>query len=206
MKLKELVKNFKTYLFRGFLALIPVYFSYLVIRFLYVYVDKKFAAYIENYLGYRVPGLGIILVAILLYLLGLLASNWAGRQVLSLVEKIVGKIPLIKTVYSLGRQLGLALSLPEKQVFHKVVLVEQFRPGLWSIGFMTGRIINSETGETMVKLFIPTAPNPTTGFTVLVKETEVRLLPWTVEDAMKVIISGGIISPEELEYEVVKGG
>jgi uncharacterized membrane protein len=132
MKLKSLPKNFKTYIFRGFLALIPLYLSYPVISFLYVYADKELATYIEYYLGYRIPGLGIILVALLLCLLGLLASNW--------------------------------------------------------VDFITGRIRNKETGETMVKLFIPTAPNPATGFTGLVKETEVRLLPWTVQEAMKVII------------------
>lgn len=206
MKLKSMTKNLRTYIFRGILALIPLYLSYLVIKFLYVYVDRKVAGFIENYLGYRIPGLGIILILLFLYLLGLAASNWTGRRVLALVEKFMEKIPLIKTVYNLGKQLGLALSLPEKQVFHQVVLVEQFRPGLWSIGFVTGKIIDKQSGETMVKLFIPTAPNPTTGFTVLVKETEVRLLPWTVQEAMKVIISGGIISPEELEYELKSEG
>ena len=197
---KSFWSNLKKYIFRGFLAFIPLYLSYLVIRFLYVYIDQKFAALIEDIIGRRIPGLGLLLIGLLLYLLGLLASNWAGKRLLWLVEKVMEKIPLIKTVYSLGKQLGLALALPEKQVFQQVALVEQFRKGLWSIGFVTGRIKDRQTGETMVKLFIPTAPNPTTGFTVMVNETEVRLLPWTAQEAMKVIISGGIIGPEELEW------
>lgn len=186
----KLFKNIKRQIFRGFLALIPLYLSYLVIRFLYVNVDQKFASLIESRLGFRLPGLGLALILVLLYLLGWLASNWAGRRLLGLVEKVMEKIPLIKTVYSLGKQLGLALALPEKQVFQQVALVEQFRPGLWSIGFVTGRIRDRRTGENLVKLFIPTAPNVTTGFTVIVSEKDIRLLPWTVQEAMKMILSG----------------
>ncbi|RFT16339.1 MAG: Transporter [Candidatus Saccharicenans subterraneus] len=198
----KLFKNIKRQIFRGFLALIPLYLSYLVIRFLYVNVDQKFASLIESRLGFRLPGLGLALILVLLYLLGWLASNWAGRRLLGLVEKVMEKIPLIKTVYSLGKQLGLALALPEKQVFQQVALVEQFRPGLWSIGFVTGRIRDRRTGENLVKLFIPTAPNVTTGFTVIVSEKDIRLLPWTVQEAMKMILSGGIVGAEELEYSL----
>lgn len=200
MNPRNLFRNIKRQIFRGFLALIPVYLSYLVIKFLYLNVDQKFAALIENYIGFRVPGLGLVLILVLLYLLGWLASNWAGRRLLGLVEKVMEKIPLIKTVYSLGKQLGLALALPEKQVFQQVALVEQFRPGLWSIGFVTGRIRDKKTGESLVKLFIPTAPNVTTGFTVIIRESEIRLLPWSVQEAMKMILSGGIVGAEELDY------
>jgi len=200
MNPRNLFRNIKRQIFRGFLALIPVYLSYLVIKFLYLNVDQKFAALIENYIGFRVPGLGLVLILVLLYLLGWLASNWVGRRLLGLVEKVMEKIPLIKTVYSLGKQLGLALALPEKQVFQQVALVEQFRPGLWSIGFVTGRIRDKKTGESLVKLFIPTAPNVTTGFTVIIRESEIRLLPWSVQEAMKMILSGGIVGAEELDY------
>jgi len=202
MSARNFFQNIKRQVFRGFLALIPLYLSYLVIRFLYVNIDQKFAALIENRVGFRVPGLGLVLILVLLYLLGWLASNWAGRRLLGLVEKIMEKIPLIKTVYSLGKQLGLALALPEKQVFQQVAMVEQFRPGLWSIGFVTGRIRDKKTGENLVKLFIPTAPNVTTGFTVIVGEQELRLLPWTVQEAMKMILSGGIVGAEELNYTI----
>lgn len=202
MNLKNLFRNIKRQIFRGFLALIPIYLSYLVIKFLYINVDQKFAALIEDYIGFRVPGLGLVLILVLLYLLGWLASNWVGRRLLGLVEKVMEKIPLIKTVYSLGKQLGLALALPEKQVFQQVALVEQFRPGLWSIGFITGRIRDKKTGESLVKLFIPTAPNVTTGFTVIIRESEIRLLPWSVQEALTMILSGGIVGAEELDYSL----
>ncbi|MCR4395717.1 MAG: DUF502 domain-containing protein [Candidatus Saccharicenans sp.] len=202
MNPRNLFRTIKRQIFRGFLALIPIYLSYLVIKFLYLNVDQKVAVQIENYIGFRVPGLGLVLILVLLYLLGWLASNWVGKRLLGLVEKIMEKIPLIKTVYSLGKQLGLALALPEKQVFQQVALVEQFRPGLWSIGFVTGRIRDKRTGESLVKLFIPTAPNVTTGFTVMVSEKDIRLLPWSVPEAMKMILSGGIVAAEELDYSL----
>ncbi|MCX8159775.1 MAG: DUF502 domain-containing protein [Candidatus Saccharicenans sp.] len=200
MSFRDVFKNIKRQIFRGFLALIPLYLSYLVIKFLYLNVDQKFARFIENFTGLRVPGLGLLLILVLLYLLGWLASNWVGRRLLGLVEKIMERIPLVKTVYSLGKQLGLALALPEKQVFQQVAMVEQFRPGLWSIGFVTGRIRDKLTGQNLVKLFIPTAPNVTTGFTVMVGEKDIKLLPWSVQEAMKMILSGGIVGAEELEY------
>ncbi|MGB9837055.1 MAG: DUF502 domain-containing protein [Candidatus Saccharicenans sp.] len=202
MNFKSIFHNLKRNIFRGFLALIPLYLSYIVIKFIYVYIDLKVASPIESYLGYRVPGLGILIVLISLYLLGLLASNWTGKRLFWLVEKVMEKIPLIKTVYNLGKQLGLALALPEKQVFQQVALVEQFRPGLWSVGFVTGRIKDKKTGENLVKLFIPTAPNVTTGFTVIAREDELRLLSWSVQEAMSLIISGGIVGKDEFDYRM----
>ncbi|MGB4704014.1 MAG: DUF502 domain-containing protein [Candidatus Saccharicenans sp.] len=204
MEAGSLFKKIKRQIFRGFLALVPLYLSYLVIKFLYLNVDQQFASLIEEYLGFRLPGLGLLLVLILLYLLGLLASHWTGRRLLRLVETVMEKIPLIKTVYSLGKQLGVALALPGKQIFQQVVMIEQFRPGLWSIGFVTGRIGDTRTGEDLVKIFIPTAPNVTTGFTVIAREKDLRFLEWTVEQAMQTIISGGIVGAAELEYKILE--
>ncbi|MDI6846127.1 MAG: DUF502 domain-containing protein [Candidatus Saccharicenans sp.] len=204
MEVRSLFKKIKRQIFRGLLALVPLYLSYLVIKFLYLNVDQRFAAPIEEYLGFRLPGLGLLLVLILLYLLGLLASHWTGYRLLRLVETVMEKIPLIKTVYSLGKQLGVALALPGKQVFQQVVMLEQFRPGLWSIGFVTGRIRDTRTGENLVKIFIPTAPNVTTGFTVIAREKDLRFLDWTVEQAMQTIISGGIVGAAELEYKILE--
>lgn len=197
--MRQFMKHLKTNIFRGFLAIIPLGLSFLVIRFIYLAVDTRITGIIEKFIGFRIPGLGILLVLILLYLLGLAVSNWAGRRALALIDKITARIPLIKTIYTLGKQLAEALSLPGKQAFKKAVLVEQFRMGLWSIGFVTGTLVDkSDVGEPMVKVFIPTAPNPTSGFMVMVKESQVRDLNWSVPEAMNAIISGGIVGPEEI--------
>ena len=196
--MRKAVRHLRVHIFRGFLALIPLVLSYLVVRFLYLAVDQRVARLLERWLGFKVPGLGIVLVLVVLYLLGLVASNWAGRWLFSLVDRVTTRIPLIKTVYNLGKQLAGALSLPEKQAFKRVVMVENFRPGLWSVAFVTGEIRDRKSGTTLLKLFIPTAPNPTTGFSVMAPPGAVRDLPWTISEAMNTILSGGIVSPDDI--------
>jgi uncharacterized membrane protein len=193
--MKGFFKHLKTYIFRGLLAVIPIGLSYLVIRFFYLTVDTRITKIIDRWLGFRIPGLGILLVLIALYLLGLAASNWAGKKAFGLVDLVTARIPLIKTVYTLGRQLADALALPEKGAFKRVVMVEHFRPGVWSVGFVTASLRDREKGEDMVRVFIPTAPNPTSGFVVMLKASEVREVNWSVPEAMNSIISGGMVGP-----------
>jgi uncharacterized membrane protein len=193
--MKAVIKHIRTFIFRGLLAIVPLVLSFFVIRFLYLAVDQKVANLIEKVVGFRIPGLGIVLVLLILYLLGLAASNWAGKQVFSFIERVMERIPVIKTIYHLGKQFGTALSLPEKHVFKRAVLVEHFKLGVQSIAFVTGEVVDEKSGERLLKLFIPTAPNPTTGFMVMVAPDKVRDLPWTVPEAMNAVISGGIIGP-----------
>jgi len=197
--MKGLVKHLRRNIFRGLLAVIPIGLCYLVVRFFYLAVDTRITRLIERWLGYRIPGLGILLVVVSLYLLGVAAGNWAGRKAFGLVDMVTTRIPLLKTVYTLGKQLADALSLPEKGAFKRVVMVEHFRPGVWSIGFVTAVMKDQENqDENLVRVFIPTAPNPTTGFVVILKESQVRDLDWTVPEAMNSIISGGLVGPQHI--------
>jgi uncharacterized membrane protein len=196
--MRAFFKHLKTHIFRGLLAVIPIGLSYLVIRFFYLTVDTRITKLIDRWLGFRIPGLGILIVLIALYLLGQAASHWAGRKAFGLVDLVTTRIPLIKTVYTLGKQLADALALPEKGAFKRVVMVEHFRPGVWSVGFVTAVLRDREKGEDMVRVFIPTAPNPTSGFVVMLKASQVREVDWSVPDAMNSIISGGMVGPEEI--------
>jgi len=197
--MRPFFKHLKTHIFRGLLAIIPIGLSYLVIRFFYLTVDTRITKLIDRWLGFRIPGLGILLVLITLYLLGLAASNWAGRKAFGLVDLVTARIPLIKTVYTLGKQLADALALPEKGAFKRVVMVEHFRPGVWSVGFVTATLKDREKmGEDMVRVFIPTAPNPTSGFVVMLRASQVREVDWSVSEAMNSIISGGMVGPNEI--------
>jgi len=191
-------KHLKTHIFRGLLAVIPIGLSYLVIRFFYTSVDARITRLIDRWLGFRIPGLGILLVLIALYLLGLAASNWAGRKAFGLVATVTTRIPIIKAVYTLGKQVADALSLQEKGAFKRVVMVEHFRPGVWSIGFVTATLKDRDSGEDMVRVFIPTAPNPTSGFVVMLRASQVRAVDWSVPEAMNSIISGGMVGPEQI--------
>jgi uncharacterized membrane protein len=197
--MKGLFKHLKTHIFRGLLAVIPIGLSYLVIRFFYTTVDARITRLIDRWLGFRVPGLGILLVLIALYLLGLAASNWAGRKAFGLVDTVTTRIPVIKAVYTLGKRVADALSLQEKGAFKRVVMVEHFRPGVWSVGFVTAVMRDrANTEENLVRVFIPTAPNPTTGFVVILRESQVRNLDWSVPEAMNSIISGGMVGPDQI--------
>ncbi len=194
--MKAVFKHIRTFIFRGLLAVVPLVLSFFVVRFLYLAVDQKVANLIEKVVGFRIPGLGIVLVLLILYLLGLAASNWAGKQVFGFIGRMVERIPIIKTIYHVGKQFSTALSLPEKQAFKRAVLVEHFKPGVLSVAFVTGEVTDAKSGERLLKLFLPTAPNPTTGFVIMVAPDKVRDLSWTVQEAMNVVISGGIIGPD----------
>ena len=196
-RIRPIFNHFKKYVFRGLLAIIPPALCIFVLHLLYVGIDQRVTGVIERFFGASLPGLGIILVFLILYLLGFIASNITGRKLFSLLEYIVRRIPLINTTYQVGKQLSTTLSLPEKQVFKRAVLVEYLKPGMWTVGFVTGTIFDkSRDNEILLKVYIPTPPLPTSGTMVLVRQTQTRDPGWTIEEAMKVVISGGIIGPD----------
>ena len=198
--MKTFFVTMRIYMFRGLLAIIPLVLSFLAVKFFYVAIDKRVVGWIHNLIGFSVPGLGLLLVVIFLCFLGFIASNVIGKQIFGVIEKITNRIPIIKTTYQVGKQLSLTLSLPEKQVFKKVVLVKFLAPGIWTLGFVTGTVCDrAHKNEMLFKVFIPTVPNPTSGWLILVKESEVRNPDLTVEEAMKAVISGGIIGFEEIK-------
>ena len=196
-RIRPVFKHFKKYVFRGLLAIIPPALSIFVVHLIYVGIDRRATGVIERFLGISIPGLGIILVFLILYLMGFIASNIAGRKLFSFLEYLVRRIPLINTTYQVGKQLSTTLSLPEKQLFKRPVLVEYLKPGMWTVGFVTGTIVDrSRDNEILLKVYIPTPPIPTSGTMVLVRKAQTRNPGWTIEEAMKVVISGGIIGPD----------
>lgn len=196
-RIKPVFNHFKKHVFRGLIALIPPALVIFVVHLLYVGIDRRANGVLERFFGFSIPGLGIILVVLILYLLGFIASNIIGRKMFALIEYVVRRIPLINTTYQVGKQLSTTLSLPEKQVFKRAVLVEYLKPGIWTVGFVTGMIVDkSRNNETLLKVYIPTPPVPTSGTMVLVREVQTRDPGWTIEEAMKVVISGGIIGPD----------
>lgn len=138
----KLVQHFKKYMLSGALAIIPVVLVYLLVRFLYLSVDSNILNLVDKTLGFRIPGMGIIIMLLILYALGLFASNLAGKWFFPRVEWITEKIPLIRTTYQVGKQLSSSLSLPEKKVFKKAVLVNYLKPDIYTVGFVTGSVIS----------------------------------------------------------------
>ncbi|MFC1862607.1 DUF502 domain-containing protein [Thermodesulfobacteriota bacterium] len=198
--MKRIFEHIKKYIIRGLLAIIPLALTYFALMILYNTIDQRAVKLVDKMTGFSFPGLGLIFVLGSLYLLGLIASNVIGRQTFNLIEKITNRIPLINTVYKIGQQLGTTLSLPGKQVFKKAILVEYLKEGTWTIGFVTGDLIDrTDDSERFLKVFIPTPPNPTTGTIIIVKESRTRDPGWTIEEALRTVLSGGIIGPEEIK-------
>jgi uncharacterized membrane protein len=197
--MKDIWKHIKRYIIRGLIALIPLSLTYLVIRFLYLTIDRRVMGFVDDFLKISIPGLGIIIILIILYVVGIAASNVVGKKVLHSVEQISNRIPLIKSTYQIGKQLSTTLSMPEKQIFRKAVLVDYLKPGIWTIGFVTGTVVDKRNNnEKLLKVFVPTPPNPTSGTMVVVRESETRDPGWSIEEAMQAVLSGGIIGPTEL--------
>jgi len=167
------------------------------------YVPPKYLP--ETYLHMDIPGFGLILVLLLIFIVGLLFRNIVGRKIVHLSENIVHRIPFVRILYSGIKQLVEAFFIQKNDAFRRVALVEYPRRGLYVIGFITGESkgeIQTKTNKKMMNLFIPTTPNPTSGFYILIPEDELITLDMSVDDAFKLIISGGIFSPPELPQGV----
>jgi len=201
---QSLIKHLRKFVFRGLVVGIPLALTVFAVRFVYIMIDRRIASPIDRWLGFAVPGLGIFILVLLLYAIGIAASNFVGARLLLFAERIIERVPLINTTYRVGRQLSSTLSLPEGQIFRRAVLVEYLRTGSWTIGFVTGSVVDrTGGGEKILKVFVPTPPNPASGNLLLVREAQTRDPGWTVEEAVKAVISGGILSPPELRGRAV---
>jgi uncharacterized membrane protein len=199
-KMKKIIRHIKKHVSRGLFAIIPLALSYFAVKFLYTTIDQRVVRLVDRVLDFSFPGLGLLLVIVVLYILGVLASNVIGKQLFGVVERITNHIPLIRTTYKVGQQLGSTLSLPEKEVFKRAVLVEYLKAGTWTIGFVTGTVIDRRhENEELLKVYVPMPPNPLSGTMVIVKESQTRDPGWTIDEALKAIVSGGIIGPTELK-------
>lgn len=147
-----------------------------------------------------IPVVGLLVSAALVYLAGLLAANLVGRRILALIESAILRVPLVKGIYGSARQLLDAFSTGGGRAFSRVVLVEYPRPGLWTLGFVTGDIGAGAGGplEDTVAVFLPTTPNPTSGWLVLAPRGDVVQLDLSVEEGIKLVVSAGIVWPQDL--------
>jgi uncharacterized membrane protein len=212
---RQLTLNIRNRLVSGIFVIVPFAVTVVIIRWLFLTlagflrpIVGKVIQWIPRthplqevppiYIQYAVSLATILILLFILYLVGAIAKFVAGRRLLAVGEKIVLKIPLVRTIYSATKQVTTALSLPENKSFTSVVLVEFPRKGFYAVGFLTGTLKDS-SGRTFCKVFIPTTPNPTTGFFELISAGEVLQTELTVEEAFKTIISGGIVSPDILK-------
>ncbi|MCL4425718.1 MAG: DUF502 domain-containing protein [Firmicutes bacterium] len=206
-----MAKRFRNYLLAGLIVLFPIYATYYVIIVLFNFIDGMLRPLIDRYLPYHIPGLGALLTIGIVFLTGLLATNFIGRQIIRYGENLLLRMPFVRNVYLLFKQIVDAFWGPGKVTFRQVVLMEFPRQGMYSIGFVTGegvREAEERVEKSMVSVFIVTTPNPTTGFLFLVPREELVYLDMSVEEGLKLVISGGIISPsyEQVAEQVSKNG
>lgn len=197
--MRGILQSLRTYTIRGALAVTPLVLTFLVLKILYQLLDSSIIGQLGQTLGFEIPGpwIGIFILLALLYLVGIITSNVIGRQFFHLIDRISERIPIVKVIYQVGKQLSSSLSPAQNQSFQKVILLEF--SGILTPGFVTGVMKEQGTNEDIYKILVPTVPNPITGFVVFVKAAQIIDPKWSVEEGLKVVISGGIIGPERIK-------
>jgi len=198
--MKFLVKHLKGTFIAGLFVMIPIGITLFILEFLFSFTDGILSSYVERGLGIltgqelHFPGLGIITGAVVIYLAGLLATNVLGHQFLKLGDNLLARIPLVNSIYSSSKQL-IKVFKEGKSSYRRAVFVEWPRPGVRAVGFVTAEV--ERDGEKLVVVYIPTMPNPTSGFALFFKKDEVYESGMTVEEAVKFVVSGGAVLPEK---------
>ncbi len=207
MALGLLIKTkLQRYFLAGLVAVVPISMTVLVVRWTIALMDQLLLRFVperywpEALFGFAVPGIGLLATFLLILLAGVLVTNYFGRSLLHLSERLMSRIPLVKGIFSLFKQVAVTVLSADRESFRKVVLIEYPRRGIWSVGFVTGvsqgevqRLVDQRT----INVFMPTTPNPTSGYYILVPEEDALELDMTVDDAFKLIISGGMVAPPE---------
>jgi len=196
-------KHFKRHMIAGIVTLVP-----LVVTGLFIWWAISKTDVVTRYLVMKgvlpvhIPGLGLILSLVItgmvIYFVGLLVSNYIGRKLIDIGETIIDRVPIVKTIYMSVKQVANSIKTSQKGLFQNVVLIEYPKDGIWTVGFVTGVSkgeIQEKTHEKVINVFVPTTPNPTSGLLVMVPEQNLIYTEMTVEEGMKLIVSGGIVAP-----------
>jgi uncharacterized membrane protein len=193
----------RRYLIAGLLVWLPIGVTVLVVRLLVDLMDKTLVVLPEAYrpdqvLGFHIPGLGVVLSIVVVLSTGVVMAHFFGQQLLSAWEAILRRIPLVRSIYSSVKQLSETLLSSGGQSFRKVLLIEYPRKGVWTLAFQTGTEVGeaqTKTGEEVINVYVPTTPNPTSGFFLMVPRRDTVELEMSVDDGLKMIISMGVVVP-----------
>ena len=193
----------KRYLIAGLLVWVPLGITIWVITSLVTTLDQTLLLVPtplrpEALVGFHIPGLGVVLSFVILWITGVIAANFFGARLIRVWESLLGRIPVVKSIYSSVKQVSDTVLSDQGTAFRKALLVEFPRPGCWTIAFLTGApaeaVVDHLPGD-HVSVYVPTTPNPTGGYFVMVPKSAVRELDMSVDDALKYIISMGVVSP-----------
>jgi len=194
----------KKILITGLLIWIPLAITIWVLELIVTTMDQSLLLLPPQYqpqalLGYQVPGIGALLTVLIVFVTGALASNILGQRLVRFWEGILGRIPVVKTIYNSVKQVSDTVLTPGGQAFSKALLVQYPRKDSWTIAFLTGRpggdVARHLQGE-YVSIYVPTTPNPTSGFFLMMRASDIIELDMSVDEALKYVISMGVVSPE----------
>ena len=195
--LQRLERHVGRRMLAGFIVLVPLAVTYVILRLVFINLDDLFRPWVKDRLPiFDFPGVGLVFVVVVLYVVGGVVAVRLGRRAVTWQHAIFSRIPVVKSIYGVVSQVTEALSTPMEQHFSRVVFVEWPRPGFWALGFVTGRFRSPDgKGPDKVVVYVPTVPNPTSGNLAFVEVEDIVESDMSVEDAMKLVFSGGIILP-----------
>ena len=160
--MNSIIQNLRSKLFAGLATLLPLYFTFIVVKFLFVSLEQTSRPILKNF-GVDIPGLGIILTIIFIFFLGVVVTNFLGKKIFNLGEKLVKKVPIVNIIYSTLKQITDTFTKGSKDTFKGAIYIQYPRKGIWTMAFISGESISSE-GVPYYHVFVPTTPNPTSGF------------------------------------------
>ncbi len=197
--------NLKNIFLTGLAVIVPLGLTIYILVFLIGMMDGLLTVIPRKFhptalIGFHIPGLGIIVTILLIFICGLITKSMIGNRLVLYGERLLDKIPIVRSIHMAIKKIVDSMVLYRSRSFKKVVLVEFPRKGAYAVAFMTGapgNEINAKTGRRCVSVYVPTTPNPTSGYFIIFPEDEVVQLDMSVEDAFTLIISGGIVNPPE---------
>jgi len=188
-------KKLRTRFLTGILVIVPIGVTIWILVWIFTAIDGILRPIV------RIPGLGFVVMILLIYLVGVMASNVVGRRLIDYGESLLGRVPVVRPIYNSVKQIVDSFSTSGKTGFKQVVIVEFPMKGTRTIGFVTNESTD-ERGEKLLYIFIPTAPNPTSGFLQIVREEDTIQVDMSVDNALKMVISGGTVLPQEISNKL----
>jgi uncharacterized membrane protein len=206
VRVLSLGQRMRAYFFAGILVIAPIFITFYLAWLFIGFVDSKVTPLLpvkynpETYLPFALPGLGLVMLVLFLMLIGALTAGFLGKIWTRFSEQMLARMPVIRNVYSALKQILETVLADHSAAFREAVLIEYPRRGIWAIGFITGRTeaeVQNVTEEECINIFLPTTPNPTSGFLLFVPKKDLIPLSMSVEEAIKMVISGGIVTPPD---------
>ena len=209
----KIAKALKKYLITGVLVWLPIAVTIWAMSYIISAADKLINLLPESwqpqhFWGFNIPGLGIVAATVVLFVTGVFAANVLGRRILGAWDSLLGRIPVVKSIYSSVKKVSESLLSDSSRSFKTPVLVPFPQPGIWTIAFVSGHIPDKLKGslpqdDDYISVYVPTTPNPTGGYYIMVKKSDVRELNMSVDQALKYVISLGMVMPDDLPVKVL---